>query len=301
MDKFDKRIHRSNQLLIAASILLFLVGVAQWAKAQNVGINATGASPDASAILDISSTDKGLLTPRVSLTATSTAAPITSPATSLLVYNTNTAGDVTPGYYYWDGAKWVRLINNTNPSGGDWSLTGNSGTTAGTNFIGTTDAEDLTIYTNNSEKVRIQSGGNVGIGTTNPLSHLHIATGADASLGGAGYFIVGQINNQNIVIDNNEIISRDNAGEATLHLQTDGGPVMVHNNQGAGTRFSIEDNGDVGIGTSTIPKARLQIQGGDTYVSSIGSGNILRSPDSSCWRVTVDNSGNLVTTSITCP
>ena len=63
MENYDKRIHRANQLLIAASILLFLVTMAQWAKAQNVGINSTGAAPDGSALLDINATpgnDKGL-------------------------------------------------------------------------------------------------------------------------------------------------------------------------------------------------------------------------------------------------
>jgi hypothetical protein len=60
-------------------------------------------------MLDIKSADKGLLIPRVALTNTNSASPITSPATSLLVYNTATTGDVTPGYYYWDGSKWVRF------------------------------------------------------------------------------------------------------------------------------------------------------------------------------------------------
>jgi hypothetical protein len=61
-------------------------------RAQNVGVNATGATPDASAMLDISSTTSGVLIPRVALTATNTTGPVTSPAVSLLVYNTATAG-----------------------------------------------------------------------------------------------------------------------------------------------------------------------------------------------------------------
>lgn len=83
---------------------------------QNVGINSSGASPDASAGLDVDFTDKGVLIPRVALTATNSASPITSPTTSLLVYNTATAGtkprDVYPGFYYWDGNGWARLLDD---------------------------------------------------------------------------------------------------------------------------------------------------------------------------------------------
>lgn len=95
--------------IVLLLISLFLVNLAF---SQNVGINSDGALPDGSAMLDIKSTNKGLLIPRIALTGTNLAAPVTSPDTSLLVYNTATAGtspnNVTPGFYYWDGAKWVR-------------------------------------------------------------------------------------------------------------------------------------------------------------------------------------------------
>ena len=84
-----------------------------------VSINTTGVSADASAILDVSSVDLGVLIPRVSLTSTTSSSPIINPATSLLVYNTATVGDVTPGFYYWDGTQWVRLATGpTGPLGG---------------------------------------------------------------------------------------------------------------------------------------------------------------------------------------
>ncbi|MEI6142905.1 MAG: hypothetical protein WCP85_26750, partial [Mariniphaga sp.] len=73
------------------------------AKAQSVGINSTGNPPNSSAMLDVNATNKGLLIPNVALTGTTNASPITSPAVSLLVYNTATTGDVTPGYYYNSG------------------------------------------------------------------------------------------------------------------------------------------------------------------------------------------------------
>lgn len=82
---------------------------------QNVAINSTGVTAHSSAILDITATDKGILIPRVSLTAANVAAPVTSPATSLLVYNTNSSGTgsnvVGPGFYYWDGSMWRRAFS----------------------------------------------------------------------------------------------------------------------------------------------------------------------------------------------
>src|ERR1017187_602012 len=77
---------------------------------QSVGIGTSQFVPDASSILEIRSTDKGVLIPRVSLNSTSDILTIVSPIISLLVYNTNasmTNGGL--GYWYWNGAKWVGL------------------------------------------------------------------------------------------------------------------------------------------------------------------------------------------------
>jgi hypothetical protein len=80
--------------------------------AQNVAVTDDSTYvPKASAILDVKATNKGMLIPRVSLTSTSSASPVTSPDSSLMVYNKATAGDVTPGYYYWSGSKWIRMAN----------------------------------------------------------------------------------------------------------------------------------------------------------------------------------------------
>ncbi len=125
--------------------------VLQIAHAQNIGINSTGATPAASAMLDISSTDKGLLIPRVALTSTNTAGPVISPATSLLVYNTATAGtvpnNVIPGYYYWNGTAWV-AFTSTSAAATAWTLGGNTGVTT-SNFVGTGDDRALIFKSNN--------------------------------------------------------------------------------------------------------------------------------------------------------
>ncbi|MBW6482103.1 MAG: hypothetical protein K0B10_03495 [Vicingaceae bacterium] len=145
-------------------IILFAV-VFQFAlfnlNAQNIGINATGAAPAASAGLDVNFTNKGLLVPRVALTALNAAGPIAAPATSLLVYNTATAGvapnNVTPGYYYWGGAAWVRVSTG----GDDWKITGNANTTFGTHFLGTTNAQGVDFRTNNIIRLRIPNANQV--------------------------------------------------------------------------------------------------------------------------------------------
>lgn len=146
-----------NNSIMKKSLLIFVLSILSFTilTAQNVAINATGAAPKASAGLDISFTDKGILIPRVELTATNQAGPINSPDTSLLVYNTATINDVSPGYYYWNGASWVRLVNIVDGSGLYWSLSGNSGTIDGTNFIGTTDDVPLNFRVNNQEAGRI--------------------------------------------------------------------------------------------------------------------------------------------------
>ncbi|MFM2037912.1 MAG: hypothetical protein RL432_851, partial [Bacteroidota bacterium] len=56
-----------------------------------------------------------------------------------------------------------------------WSLTGNAGTNPTTNFIGTTDAQDWVVRTNNIERARIMSNGNVGIGLNSPATKLQVA------------------------------------------------------------------------------------------------------------------------------
>jgi hypothetical protein len=100
-----------NFTLILVSFLVFNLN-----GQNNVGINDDNSSPKASAMLDVYSESKGLLIPRIALTSTTTAAPVTSPEASLLVYNTSATGDVTPGYYYWNGSsKWVRLVVSADP------------------------------------------------------------------------------------------------------------------------------------------------------------------------------------------
>ncbi len=66
------------------------------------------------AALDITSVDQGVLLPRLALTGTGSNLPIGAGiSASTIVYNTASVGDVVPGFYYWDGGKWRRIIDET--------------------------------------------------------------------------------------------------------------------------------------------------------------------------------------------
>jgi hypothetical protein len=133
--------------------------------AQNVGIN--NPTPHAKALLDLTSSDKGLLAPRMTEAQRLAMFPI-SDATSegMLVYQTNGI----EGFYYYDGIQWSLISNDKS----GWGLTGNTGTNPATNFLGTTDNQALSFRTNNTEKVRINTNGNVGIGTSAPSVKLEV-------------------------------------------------------------------------------------------------------------------------------
>jgi hypothetical protein len=111
-------------------------------------------------LLEMETTNKGLLLPRVALTSTTAFAPLTAHVAGMAVYNTATAGDVTPGYYFDNGTKWVRIADaNASVSNlytADGTLTGARTVTMGANnlaFMGT---------------------GMIGVGTTDPKNCLHV-------------------------------------------------------------------------------------------------------------------------------
>lgn len=275
-------------------------------QAQNVGINSTGGTPDASAMLDVSSTNKGLLIPRVALTATNAAGPISSPTTSLLVYNTATAGtvpnNVIPGYYYWNGTAWIALAT----AHSSWSLTGNAGSDKETNFIGTTDDTDLVFKTDGTEVMRLYSGGGIdinsgGSGGSDPASAIYAAGDYN------NYFEINVQNLNNGSLASSDIVATaDNGDSLSVYIDmginsggysngntnilngknlayiyahgkdfkigngTPGRDLIFFTNPTTGTlgeatangieRLRIEENGNVGIGT-TNPNYKLHVVG----------------------------------------
>ncbi len=146
----------------------------------NIGIGTT--SPHPSAVLDLMASDKGMLIPRT--TIGSLAAPF---ASGLVIFDTD-----SNCFVMYDGTVWKNLCTSGgggvtdilfNPDGSvtvespdgqfttidkAWLTKGNSGTNAANDFVGTVDAQDLVLRSNNTEVFRITTTGAVGINTQTP-------------------------------------------------------------------------------------------------------------------------------------
>jgi hypothetical protein len=238
---------------------LMMMGTALMLIAQQ-GVGIGTAAPHSTSVLDLVSTTKGLLVPRMTASQRLSIGLPGVPATGLMVYETT-----SNSFWLYNGSGWVQLA-----SGGasPWAASG------------------LNIYNSNS--------GNVGIGSNNPLSKLHISgnvllntanpviqlqnndvdkgyvqlsgdnlrmgtnsgnnlgkliirmdgsdkvmvdsTGnmqilgeQDASLSDHGYLTLGSTSASNVVLDNNEIMARNDGAAANLLLQNDGGNVGIGN------------------------------------------------------------------------
>jgi hypothetical protein len=120
----------------------------------------SGVQPDNSAILDVNSTSKGLLIPRVALVSTDDVTTIPNPATSLLIYNTGTGGMSQAGFYYWNGSHWIQAIG---PTGlGYCCLTSSTSLTltTGTQTLTTNLLSTQTAFTS-GDRVRLSVNGSV--------------------------------------------------------------------------------------------------------------------------------------------
>jgi hypothetical protein len=107
------------QQIVTALALTFIVGYTANAQviSQKIGNNPTNISPNA--VLEMESTTKGVLFPRVTLSSLTDLITIPSPTDGLTVFNIATAGtapnNVSFGYYYWSStaSKWVKIAVET--------------------------------------------------------------------------------------------------------------------------------------------------------------------------------------------
>lgn len=160
-------------------VLLFFFFI-QFCSAQ-VGIGTT--NPSASSALEIRSTNSGLLIPRVALTSSTDTTTIPAPATSLMIYNTSTVSDITPGFYYWEGS-WKKFSAGTTPNAttGGWNLTGNTVTSS--DYLGTNNYFPLIFRVNGNQFSRFHLNGGLAMGigaAANDNNSVAIGTSATAT------------------------------------------------------------------------------------------------------------------------
>ncbi len=171
-------------------LIVLLILNLQTLRSQNIAINSTGNAPNASAMLDVQSTTKGMLIPRMT---TAQRTGIAAPATGLLVFD-NTTGS----FWFKNATRWIELIDSTS-----------------------------TIWTKKGSDVYLNNGENMGIGTNDPAVRLQVSNGTDIANEEGGYLELGSESNPNLALDNNEIQARNNHGASDLYMQLGGGNLGV--------------------------------------------------------------------------
>jgi hypothetical protein len=170
----------------------------------------------------------------------------------------------------------------------DWTLLGNAGTVAGTNFLGTTDNVDLVFKTNAIEGMRLTATQNLGVGTNAPTSILHtVASGAKVA-GYTGNLLTNTATSSTASITKYgaELLSTGAWSAASdvnvgLHVNVSGGT----------TNYSAEFmGGNVGVNTAT-PATYMDMAGDysmrySNYTASNGNNNNIVAGTSSFLRIT---------------
>jgi trimeric autotransporter adhesin len=203
-----------------------------------VGIGTT--TPNGA--LEVNSINQGLVIPRVSLTRTNVAAPVTNPSnggyplTSTIVYNTNTspagANSVSPGFYYWSDSQWVRI--NTDLG---WLINGNSNIDEATHFLGTINNSDLIFKRNNT------IAGKLAVSNTSyGLNSLkNTTTGRENTSVGVSSLMANTTGDYNVAIGYGSL-ERNTTGI----LNTSVGNKSLYNN--------LDGRANIGIGTYSLER-----------------------------------------------
>ncbi len=148
---------RPMHLLTPRALLLPAAAAMALALSAQVAINADGSPPAGNALLDIKSTTRGLLAPRMTRSERNSPSMSMGLPDGLIVYQTDSAGSEPKGYYYYDAgtppAIWRHL-----PWGRAWKLGGNAGTGAN-DFLGSVNNRPLVFRTSDQDRGRLTEAG----------------------------------------------------------------------------------------------------------------------------------------------
>jgi hypothetical protein len=223
-----------------------------------VGIDA----PDASSLMELSATNKGILIPRINIPDANAAAPVVSPAIGLLVYNTNaaTANGNGIGFYYWNNTNWVKLIDGA--ADVDWFLENTTNAPSSIND---------NIYTN----------GNVGIGIPIPLMSLH--TSGDIQVGG-----------------NNIYNNQTGSGQNLNILSVGGVSIILDNNSNGSELFTVKSGSAVATNVYEISEAGNwqsdgdgTISGNDLTFDGTANANIVTNSSNTSLSLDIESQGGI--------
>jgi len=213
---------KSIYMVLVAAILICSAGETA---AQNIGIGTN--TPDASALLDIKSSGKGLLIPR---TSTAGRLIIANPAKGLMVYDTT-----VNSFWYFNGSAWGQVGGSTTGAS-SWAVNGSD------------------IYSTNA--------GNVGIGTTVPIGKVDIRAASSYTSPALTIYDTGPLEYTKIQMQN---ASGANFWQIdALNNNTDlfNERFLIHNSR-LGNIISVTGDGSVGIGPNNLfPGATLDVAKG---------------------------------------
>jgi trimeric autotransporter adhesin len=240
-------------------LIIILSSCALYTKAQ-VGIGTS--TPSNNAMLQVESSSKGILIPRISKTARQA---IASPETGLLVFQ-NAPDSI--GFYYYNGTAWVYMVPSIGLLNNQWSTLGNAGTDTATNFLGTTDNMPLLFKVNNQRTAFFSP----------QKTSYFIGAGAGSKLD--------PINDQNIGIGDSALASNSGVSQSVA--------IGYYALKGQGTIFTQSNNLAVGnFAMENYQAANLNIAIGNYSLNKNQTGNTNTSIGHSAMQFLFKGSNNI--------
>ena len=251
--------------IILSSILFLAFNTLQ----SQVGIGTE--TPEASSVLDINSTSKGLLVPRMTQIQKNA---IPNPATGLLLYQT----DGTVGFYSYDGSNWLLLINNSSQGlyFGPGLGNGHNNLALGTSMGSGTGKRNTAI---GSRALENYSGTSFDNNTAVGYYALQKVTDGqqNTALGAETMFEL-TTGDHNTAIGAQTIINSTGSGNTALGYRAGETLTTGSNNILIGKNANVSSNNlsnAIVIGAGAIVNASNKIQLGDTNITNVGtSGSI---------------------------